>query len=79
MVTGPMPMCFECKRHFGDLTCDAFPDGIPQEIVLSEHDHRKPFVGDDGFRFLQDEALRGNSGSPILAGTPPNGVKAPRP
>lgn len=55
MTTGPRPMCMGC-RHYHDrndegLTCDAFPNGIPAPIYMSEHDHRRPFKGDRGIRF----------------------------
>jgi hypothetical protein len=33
------------------LCCDAFPDGIPREIRIEQHDHRKPFPGDNGILF----------------------------
>ena len=50
--------CLTC-RHFRRppksgpfrLSCDAFPAGIPREIQLGEHDHRKPFPGDGGIRY----------------------------
>jgi len=56
MTTLPAPICLSCKNlhknqpEFG-LTCKAFPKGIPQKIVDSEADHRKPFRGDNGIRF----------------------------
>ena len=35
-----------------NLECDAFPNGIPEEIfILGESDHTKPFKGDNGIRF----------------------------
>lgn len=48
------PICGGCKHLQGTLLdpkCDAFPAGIPRDILLSEADHRKPFPGDNGIRF----------------------------
>ena len=38
-------VCFKCKyfRLFtGEGGCDAFPQGIPDEIVSGENEHSKP-------------------------------------
>jgi hypothetical protein len=35
-------------------TCDAFPEGVPGEILHSGFDHRQPFEGDNGIRFSPD-------------------------
>jgi hypothetical protein len=44
--------CHLCKHlHKGDLTCDAFPDAIPNDILSSIIDHRKPFPNDNGIMF----------------------------
>ena len=36
-------ICFKCK-HFRRFEggCDAFPDGIPDEIISGENEHSKP-------------------------------------
>jgi hypothetical protein len=36
-------ICFKCK-HYRDfeIGCDAFPDGIPNEIISGSNDHSKP-------------------------------------
>ncbi|GAB4514035.1 MAG: hypothetical protein Kow0047_25760 [Anaerolineae bacterium] len=51
MTTGPAPICLYCTHYRGELRCDAFPTGIPDAIIFSEHDHRKPFPGDQGIVF----------------------------
>lgn len=34
--------CFNCIRYRGELKCQAFPNGIPDVILLGENDHSKP-------------------------------------
>ena len=64
MTIGPMPICLFCKRYregkdWGDPnTCEAFPEGIPDEIQLGGFDHRKPFKGDGGIMFEKDPAVK---------------------
>ncbi len=49
--------CVFCKfKHAGAGTCDAFPDGIPMEILSNAHDHREYFPGDHGVRYEQSLA-----------------------
>lgn len=56
---GPV-ICFACKRLRSKMredepaTCDAFPDGIPDEIYPNGADHREPYPDDHGLRFLLD-------------------------
>jgi|GEM_PF-1602330 len=55
MIMGPTPVCLKCA-HFHEnnedaFTCDAFPKGIPDEIVLRGFNHSRPFPGDNGIRF----------------------------
>jgi hypothetical protein len=51
------PICLECDNfHPLDhetMSCKAFISGIPDAIITSEHDHNKPFPGDNGIRFEQ--------------------------
>jgi len=32
-------------------SCEAFPNGIPEEILIGEFDHHKPYKGDNGIQF----------------------------
>lgn len=53
--------CLYCK-HFQSVqesdnpfaapkVCTAFPQGIPREVLLTEHDHRLPYPGDRDVRY----------------------------
>ena len=42
--------CFICKYYTGELTCKAFPERIPEEI-LQGFNHEEEFPGDKGIRF----------------------------
>ena len=46
-----IPICWHCKHYRKDVTCAAFPKGIPAEILESEANHRHPYRGDHGIRF----------------------------
>ena len=43
--------CITCKHYLGAITCEAYPDEIPFEIVSGDHDHTQPYPGDNGIRF----------------------------
>ena len=47
--------CIFCK-HLYDLknkkpSCEAFPMGVPREMLTGEADHRKAYEGDNGIKF----------------------------
>jgi hypothetical protein len=56
MTSGPAPMCAECARYKGGARCEAYPDGIPDEIIDTQQwDHRVPKPGDRGLQFVPRE------------------------
>lgn len=54
------PLCIVCQRlrpsGDGSLSCAAFPEGIPTELLEGKADHRRPFPGDREIRFEPDWA-----------------------
>jgi len=50
--------CLMCKHFLGFGECDAFPDGIPEDILTGEHDHAEPYPGDHGIQFETKEKER---------------------
>jgi hypothetical protein len=53
-MIGEKPLCFECGLFVYEKFnwhCKAFPNGIPNGIVVGGFDHRKPYPGDNGIRF----------------------------
>ena len=52
-------MCNDCKHNHkalnqGALTCDAFPNGIPRELML-RGEHNTSYPGDHGIRYEPKE------------------------
>lgn len=44
-------ICHRCKHRRDVDTCNAFPNGIPTEILVGDFDHRNPYPGDGGIQF----------------------------
>lgn len=46
-------ICHVCihRRQAFPATCAAFPDGIPDEILVGDFNHTEPYPGDRGIRF----------------------------
>lgn len=65
MTSGLIPICTACVRRDEDHqpnglpSCEAFKDGIPTDIWFGGFDHRQPHPGDNGLRFLLNEAEQG--------------------
>lgn len=62
MTIGPRPNCLGRCRHFKGKSvdeenlkmryfCAAFPNGIPEDIVLGLVSHTTEYPGDNGIRF----------------------------
>lgn len=44
--------CFACRHiHEDERTCEAFPGGIPTELLYLDKTHERPFEGDHGIVF----------------------------
>jgi hypothetical protein len=53
------PQCINCS-HFDfesleAMRCKAFPDGIPEDILMNCRDHREPYPGDSGICYRPDD------------------------
>jgi len=78
MTTIAPPICYRCIAKHPGLTCDAFPEGIPHDILMSEAGHRQPFVGDKGMRFEPKREKDAAYAKSLFAPWPPPEHK-PRP
>jgi len=56
-MTQISPLCLECKHFHNneEFTCEAFPLGIPEKIILNEIDHHISYTGDSGIIFEQKD------------------------
>ena len=67
-MIGPPPMCVSCKRANNSGTCEAYPDGIPEEIIMNDWDHRVPQPGDHGLQFVLKEGAQVQDWWPVEEG-----------
>ena len=57
------PQCHSCVHWRGDLTCDAYPEGVPAGILSNELSHLEPLPGDGGITYVaRPESLDGPAG-----------------
>lgn len=47
--------CISCNHYRMGGECDAYPDGIPYEIISGQVDHKEPYKGDNRIQFEGDE------------------------
>lgn len=46
--------CDLCEHvHKDGQSCEAFPDGIPAEILNGDYDHSNSYPGDNGIQFKE--------------------------
>jgi len=50
--------CLKCKHYIGAGYCEAFPDGIPSEVMSGKFEHTKPYPGDNGIQFELDDDFK---------------------
>ncbi len=56
MITNPM--CLYCARRLRSPSgCEAFPLGIPTDVLSGQFDHRQPHDGDGGLTFEEQPDL----------------------
>lgn len=55
-----VPICFFCqyKLPIKGNKCQAFPENIPDEILIGPNNHYKPYFNDNGIRFKLDPEKR---------------------
>jgi hypothetical protein len=69
-----IPQCFACIHLQPAMCCAAFPDGIPDAILLNRADHRQPFPGDHGIRLEVDPAEKGEAARILSLAFPSSSV-----
>ena len=56
ILENEIKLCNDCKHKWlHEIKCDAFPDGIPDDVLCCDLDHRKPIDGDHGIQFEPKE------------------------
>jgi len=55
-MIGDRPICMNCKHYIDDqysegFKCQAFPEGIPDEIISAFIEHTKTYLGDHDIQY----------------------------
>lgn len=74
-MIGKSPVCLQCAHFHENLAvndlpgavCDAFPQGIPKEIMMAGDKHDKPIKGDHGIQFEKNTGNKGATLSNVVA------------
>jgi hypothetical protein len=45
------PVCLHCRHQISYSKCKAFPNKIPEDILIQGNQHLEPFTGDHGIQF----------------------------
>lgn len=57
-VQGLIRACYSCTHVLcGEVECEAFPDGIPEEVLQCRNRHLEPIPGGHGLRYQFDPEL----------------------
>jgi hypothetical protein len=55
MTIGATPICVFCSHwhrvNLNGMTCEAYPEGIPKDIILNRQDHRQHLPDDQNIKF----------------------------
>lgn len=57
-MIGPAPVCETCERLNREkkgYTCEAFPDGVPDEVLFNGNPHTSEIPGDKGLLYKKRE------------------------
>ncbi len=69
MITRPKeaPICLSCKwfdiwnfEPGNPFKCKAYPEGIPEEIIKSEVNHKKEYFNDKGIQYEKTQVIADN-------------------
>jgi hypothetical protein len=75
------PICVACKHFQGwsktgfGGTCSAYPDGIPNAILMNEANHTRAIAGDQGIHFAP--RTKQDAGYPAIVFSGPKGSAPP--